>query len=80
MKIEDVKVGDRIYEVRGETIFGIYNVERATKTQIICGNSSRLAGHSEISVTQRYICSDDKANQSVQNYFAQFQTEEKLYI
>ena len=41
---------------------------------------SKLAGHSEISVTQRYICSDDKANQSVQNYFAQFQTEEKLYI
>ena len=31
MKIGDVKVGDRIYQVRGEAIFGIYNVERATK-------------------------------------------------
>ena len=39
MKSEYVKVGDRIYEVRGETIFGIYNVERATKTQIICGKN-----------------------------------------
>lgn len=41
---------------------------------------SKLMGHSDITMTQRYICADNRANQSVQNYFAQFQTEEKLYI
>lgn len=37
---------------------------------------SRLMGHGNITVTQRYICSEDKVNQSVQNYFSQFQTEQ----
>lgn len=37
---------------------------------------SKLAGHSEIGVTQRYICADNTVNKSVQNYFSQFQTEQ----
>lgn len=42
MKIEDVKVGDRIYYIVYSTIERIHVVERLTKTQIVCYGGCRL--------------------------------------
>lgn len=39
MKIEDIKVGDRIYQTRGLSVLSFYNVSKITKTQIVCDNT-----------------------------------------
>lgn len=42
MKIEDFKVGDRIYQIGSGRVVALIVVEKTTRTQIVCSNNQRF--------------------------------------